>query len=84
MVQATTGGGNKPLTKDEQMENLRCLAFHLNEENIKLKQQLKNCNLQNVSNRRELLIAYTLMLHEDAGVDKESAEKSVDFFLGNL
>lgn len=40
--------------------------------------------LPDVSNRRELLIAYTLKLHSDAGIDRQQAEESVDFFLGNL
>ena len=43
------------MSKDEQIENIRSLASHLNKENIALREQLKNCNKQNVSKQKGLL-----------------------------
>ena len=51
MVQVTTGGGNKPLTKDEQIENLKKFCSNLYKENESLKQQLKILNIPGASCR---------------------------------
>lgn len=47
-----------------------------------VEQHLKNCNLQNVSNRRELLIAYGKWIHTLAGESNtELATRLADRYL---
>ena len=49
-----------------------------------VEQQLKNCNIQNVNQQRELLIAYTQYIFEQIGSENSSlTENMIDGFLGN-
>lgn len=49
----TTGKGNKPLTKDEQIVNIKGLCVELNNENIRLKEEVKRL-IKLIENRYDI------------------------------
>lgn len=61
------------------IEELRKKVERLQKENAELQQQLKNCNLQSVSQQRELLRAYHNYLLQNT--DKHECLHTIDEFL---
>lgn len=63
MVQMTTGQKREKPTKDEQINELKKLCSLIEADNVKLREQLKNLNIPNVSQQSELLIDFLIHLN---------------------
>ena len=83
-MKMTTGGPpRKQMSKDEQIEMLKETCSMVEQDNIKLREQVKNLGLFSVSQQRGLLVAFTNWENEQLlkGVEFESQEDAIEIYL---
>ena len=79
-MKMTTGGKpRKNMTKDELIDELKTLCSMVEQDNVKLREQVKNLTIPVVSQQRELLLAFREYYIEENSWD--IAEKDIDKFI---
>ena len=81
-MKMTTGGKHrKNMTKDELTDELKKRCSMVEQDNIKLREQVKNLTIHVVSQQRELLKAFSVWLLEHPYSSYSTIDYDIDEFL---